>query len=117
MDKHLDLLATLHIVYHALGAVAGLTILFVLGGAGILSHDPGDAAVLLLIGSVLSIFLLAFAAPGIIGAIGLIKRKRWSRIVLLVVGFFGLPNLPLGTALGIYTFWVLMRDDTVRVLV
>ena len=29
----------------------------------------------------------------------------------MVVGFLGLVNFPLGTAIGIYTFWVLLQDS------
>ncbi len=32
----------------------------------------------------------------------------------MIVGGLGLMDIPLGTALGAYTFWVLMQDDTVE---
>ena len=39
---------------------------------------------------------------------GLLQREAWARTVALVVGFVALLNVPLGTALGIYTLWVLL---------
>jgi hypothetical protein len=29
----------------------------------------------------------------------------------MVVGFLGLVNFPIGTAIGIYTFWVLLQGE------
>lgn len=116
MEKHLTLLATLQIVYHAFGVIAAGFILFILGGAGVLSEDPEAMAILGIVGSVLSTLLLVFAAPGIIGAVGILKRQGWARILLLIVAFFGLPNFPLGTGLGVYTFWVLMQDEAIQMM-
>ena len=39
---------------------------------------------------------------------GLLERESWARLLALVLGFVSLFNVPLGTALGIYTFWVLL---------
>jgi hypothetical protein len=59
---------------------------------------------------------LAFAGfwIGLFGAIevvigwGLLERQPWARIFGLIVGFLLLLRFPLGTALGIYTIWVLL---------
>lgn len=57
-------------------------------------------------------FLAYWLLPGLLAGIGLLKRKSWARILALVVGFFSLFSFPLGTALAIYTFWVLLQDDS-----
>lgn len=44
---------------------------------------------------------------GLLGA-GLIQREPWSRTLGLVMGFLALLDPPFGTALGVYTLWVLM---------
>ena len=56
------------------------------------------------------------AIPGIIAGVGLLQRKSWSRVLTLIVGAIGLLDIPVGTALGIYTFWVLMRDEAIEYL-
>ena len=43
---------------------------------------------------------------------GLLQRESWARILALVVGFLALLNVPLGTALGIYTLWVLLPGQS-----
>jgi hypothetical protein len=52
--------------------------------------------------------LLVKAATGFIAGWGLLRRQEWARTVALVVGFVALLNVPIGTALGIYTLWVLL---------
>ena len=37
----------------------------------------------------------------------LLTRQPWGRIFAIIFGILALINLPLGTALGIYTLWVL----------
>jgi hypothetical protein len=36
------------------------------------------------------------------------------RILVLVVSFFNLLHVPLGTLLGVYSLWVLLNDETIR---
>lgn len=119
MAKHIRALAILHIVYSALALLAGLVVLMILGGIGIaLNNLPeseemsvGVSSMLFFLGFLLGFALLLFALSGIIGGIGLMKRKPWARIAILVVSFFDLLHLPLGTALGVYTMWVLFHRD------
>jgi len=52
-----------------------------------------------------------FIATGIIGLIagwGLYERRPWARILAIVLAFLSLFHPPLGTAIGIYTLWVLL---------
>jgi hypothetical protein len=55
--------------------------------------------------------VLIFSVPAIIGGIGLLNQKRWSMILVLVLGCFKLFSFPVGTALGIYTIWVYAEDQ------
>ena len=57
------------------------------------------------------VLVVVLALPGIIAGIGLLNRWGWARILALIIGFFSLFEVPFGTALGIYTFWVLLQDD------
>jgi hypothetical protein len=40
------------------------------------------------------------------------RRRHWSRVGALLLGSVDLVLLPYGTALGMYTLYVLLRDDT-----
>jgi hypothetical protein len=63
--------------------------------------------------------ILAKAAAGFFAGWGLLQKEDWARTVALVVGFVALLNVPIGTALGIYTLWVLLpsqSDDEYKAL-
>lgn len=52
--------------------------------------------------------LLAGSLLGVIAGWGLLDRQPWARMLTIVLGFLHLLNMPFGTALGIYTLWVLL---------
>jgi hypothetical protein len=57
------------------------------------------------------LFVFAKGALCVAAGIGLLQRASWGRITALVAGFLSLLNIPLGTALGIYTIWALLAGD------
>ncbi len=60
---------------------------------------------------VMSVFLLCKAAAGFVAGIGLLQRAEWSRMLAIVLGCLSLINAPFGTAIGIYTLWVLLSPN------
>jgi hypothetical protein len=58
--------------------------------------------------SAIAIFVLAKALCGFIAGWGLMQREPWARMIALVLGFISLFNVPFGTAVGVYTLWVLL---------
>lgn len=111
--EHYQLLGILHIVYSSFVAIGGLALIFVSKHifAFILQfaqHNPGPPA---FVGPLLELVgwvLVIRAAAGIAGGIGLLQRAHWGRVLTLVVGFTSILSLPFGTALGVYTIWVLL---------
>ena len=59
----------------------------------------------------MAIFLIAQAAAAFLAAWGLLQRKHWARTLALILAFLALLHFPLGTALGVYTLWVLLADE------
>jgi hypothetical protein len=57
------------------------------------------------------IFLGLFGVLHLVLAWGLFEREPWARMLGLVVAFLALLRFPLGTALGIYTLWVLLPEE------
>ena len=127
MEKHITLVGTLNIVYSAL-TVLGAGILFVLGGwfgqffeslmrDGYLRPHEVPIEVLDIVPVVLfliGLMMLIVALGGIIGGLGVLNKKEWARILLLVISFFTLVRIPLGTILGVYSIWTLLNDETIR---
>jgi hypothetical protein len=123
MERHIQILGILHIVCGALSFLAGCAAFVIFFGigefVGSIEDFPGPAqdnapAILAVIGAVIACMLVILSIPDIVGGIGLIARKEWARILLLIVAFFELLFVPLGTLLGIYTIWVLFNNDTIR---
>jgi hypothetical protein len=52
--------------------------------------------------------LIAGGILGIVTGWGLLERRPWARTLAIVLGVFRLFDMPFGTALGIYTLWVLL---------
>ncbi len=123
MDKHVQILGILHIVYSSLGVLIGAILFIFFAGLGTFigsipdvpsPAQEGVPAILFIIGFAVGSLLFLFSIPGIVGGIGLLKYKEWARILTLIVGFFDLLHIPLGTALGAYTIWALLNDETIK---
>jgi len=115
MQKHVTLLGALFIAYHVLGLVVGIVIMSVLSSIGCLTGDPTAMTILTAVGVGIGTFLIVLSIPGLVAGIWLLKRRPWARMLTLIVGAFDLIDIPLGTALGVYSFWVLLHDDTIRI--
>lgn len=62
----------------------------------------------------LGIFLGFFGVLHLVLAWGLFERQPWARALGLVLGILALLRIPFGTALGIYTLWVLAPEQSAR---
>lgn len=111
MDQHVTILGWLYIVSNAILLPIGLCGLLFFVGIGFVSADPTAFSVLGIIGMVSVLFFTALALPGLLTGYGLLKRKKWGYILGIVMGFLNLVNLPVGTAIGIYTLFVLFQDS------
>jgi hypothetical protein len=56
--------------------------------------------------------LALFGVAHLVLAWGLFQREPWARTLGLVIGFLALLRPPFGTALGIYTIWVLLPQQS-----
>ena len=112
MKKHIELLGILHLVYSGLALFIGAFCFVLMSGIGFLTHDAVAMSVLGTIGMIVCILITVLAIPGIIAGIGLLRMKSWARIVAIIVGCLNLLHVPFGTALGVYTLWVLLNDES-----
>ncbi len=112
MEKHVTLIAAFHIGYAILGVLFGIFFWVLFTAIGVKTGDAEAMAILGFIGRFIFIFAFVFAVPGVIGGVALLKRRPWGRIWTLVLSVILLLDIPLGTALGIYSIWVLVQDET-----
>lgn len=116
MEKHIQLVTVLQIGLGIMGLLFAGVIFFFFIGMGFIADDPEGMTVLSIIGTAAAVMFGFTSIPSIVGGIGLLRRKAWSRIVLMIVSVFDLLNIPIGTAVGAYTLWVMMQDETVALL-
>jgi len=112
VQGHVHLLGIFWLAISAFNTIGGV-ILYILANT-LFAHLHGmgapeaPTAFLRPLLSVIAIFILAKAACGFIAGWGLMQREPWARIIALVLGFISLFNVPFGTAVGVYTLWVLL---------
>jgi len=116
MDKHVTVVAALQIGFSILGILFGALIFFVMTSIGVFVEDELAFMVLSIVGTFLGTFMLVLSIPGIIGGVGLLKRKNWARILVIILSVLDLINFPIGTAVGIYSIWVLVQPETKELL-
>ena len=119
METHVKVLGILHIVFGALGILAGLGLLVLFGGiAGLVEATTSsqDARVTIPILNIVAWalfgFLFVISIPGVIAGMGLLQYQNWARILTIVLSALNLLNVPIGTALGVYGLWVLLSTGT-----
>lgn len=111
VEHHLQLLGVLWIADAVLHGVGGCVLLIVANTIfGRYSNGEHPAFLHPLLSGI-GIFILVKAAVSLITGLGLVERQSWGRPLALVMAFFALLNVPLGTALGVYTLWVLLSPQ------
>jgi hypothetical protein len=111
VQRHVHLLGILWLAFSALNAIAGVALYIIANTLFAPGGGTGAPAFLHPLLSVVGIFVLGKAALGFIAGWGLLQREPWARIVALVLGFISLFNIPFGTAIGVYTLWVLLPSQ------
>ena len=115
MDRQINLIGILWIVMGGLSLLFGLMgFLLLFGISFIPDMGPEAPFILRIVGSFAVFFFALMGVPKIIAGIGLLKKKEWARILTLIVSFISLLNIPLGTALGIYSIIILLKEESVQ---
>ena len=115
ISKHITILSLLLIVLDSFKLVLGISLYVGIPFASSFIPDYDAASMVGGIGEGIGLVVMLLSIPGIIGGIGLINYKKWSRLLALIICVFKLLSIPFGTALGIYGIWVLMQDDAIDI--
>jgi len=112
LERHLHIVGILWIALGALFAIPAAVFLLLGTGTHVVIHSqdffPGILPLLL---SIAAGTLLILAVGGICVGIGLMQHRPWARVTAIILGVLALFHPPFGTALGIYTLWVLLADE------
>jgi hypothetical protein len=114
MKQHVTLVGALHVGFGILGLLGALAIYLTFDFVyQFVEEEPFVEEMFEFLGSTLSIIILFISVLGIIGGIGLFSYKPWSRILVMIVSAINCLNVPVGTAKGVYSIWVLMQPETI----
>lgn len=104
---HVRLLGILWIASAAVHLIPGFFLLAFMGpGANFFPPDVPPFVPHLM--HFIGLALLGGAVLNLIAGWGLFDRQPWARTLAIVLACFNLLNMPFGTALGVYTLWVLL---------
>ena len=111
LESHVRLLGLIHLISNGIFLVIGAFLFMLLTGIGVATGEREAMGFLTVVGTSLAGLMALLGLPGMLAGYGLLKRKSWARILAIVVGVLGLPNFPVGTAIGLYTIWVLFQKS------
>lgn len=115
MKSHVNFLGVLQVTWGAIGLVLGASLfLLAAGAAAIVRTSPGDPWTAIFTSLLFAVFAAALALDGwanIWVGRGIRQLRPAGRTGAFVVSVINLFVLPFGTALAIYSFWVLLHND------
>jgi hypothetical protein len=115
MRKHVVVVGAIHIGFGFLGLILAVGVFFVLNFArGMVGSDEIATTVLRFLSVSLPLLVGFMSTLGLIGGIGLLSFQSWARYLIIVVAALGCLNIPIGTLKGVYSLWVLLQDETIK---
>jgi len=109
LQQHVTILGWLYIVGHAVFLAIGAFVFLLLVGLAPVTGEPEPMWILGVVGTAIGLLFAALGVPGLLAGYGLLTKKPWARVLAMVVGILSLVNFPVGTAIGLYTLWVLTQ--------
>ncbi len=118
MATHVRILAWFNIVIGGLGVLAAC---ITFAGASALpailaavAHEAAEIpiGVIQIVVTFIVGMILVLSLPSLILGFGLYHFRPWARILGLVLAAINLLNLPFGTVVSLYAFWVLLKPET-----
>lgn len=115
MNKHVTVVGAINIAFGVLG-ILGAIVLFVCFDfvENLVTDDDVATMVMQIIKVIVPILLFVYSCIKLVGGIGLLSYKFWARYVVIVLSALSCLNIPVGTLIGVYSLWVLLQDDTLK---
>jgi hypothetical protein len=124
VQQNLRMLGVLWCIFGAYRILTGLIGIFVLRIATLRSfsgepwiwggrfHGPFGTPWMAALLPLIAVVSIAAALMAFLVAFGLMTRQPWGRVLGIIVAILSLWKFPFGTALGIYTLWVLVPAES-----
>ncbi|HBC77350.1 MAG TPA: hypothetical protein DCZ51_01905 [Bacteroidales bacterium] len=115
MRKHVTVVGAIHIGFGFIGLILAMGAFFALNFAkGVVGNDEIPSMVLGFLSVSVPLLIGFLSTLGLIGGIGLLSFQSWARYLVMIVAAVGCLNIPIGTLKGVYSLWVLLQDETLK---
>jgi hypothetical protein len=115
MKKHVTVVGAIHIGFGFIGLIGALAAFFALNFAkGVVGNEEIPSMVLGFLSVSVPLLIGFLSTLGLVGGIGLLSFQPWARYLVMVVAAIGCLNIPIGTLKGVYSLWVLLQDETMK---
>ena len=115
MRTHIRVLGWLHLVLGVLDLLLALAMFGLFAGIGLLAGmdgEPGGLVMGGILGTILAGIVTLTAIPNFLAGWGLLQYRNWARWLTLILAALNIFKFPWGTAVGIYTFVILLDDES-----
>jgi len=106
INRHVKILAWIHIVMGG-----GLLLVALALTTTVFFARPEYIHTLPFLLGLFSWLTIGLFIPSLVGGIGLLRKKRWARVLIICVSVECLFAFPVGTALGAYGLWALVKRE------
>jgi len=115
MKKHVTVVGAIQIGFGFIGLIGTLAAFFALNFAkGVVGNEEIPSMVLGFLMVTIPLLIGFLSTLGLVGGIGLLSFQSWARYLVMIVSAIGCLNIPIGTLAGVYSLWVLLQDETIR---
>jgi hypothetical protein len=115
MRKHVVVVGAIHIGFGFIGLIGAVAVFVALRFAkGFVGGEDIPQMVLSFLSVSLPLLIGFLSTLGLVGGIGLLSFQSWARYLIIVVAALGCLNIPIGTLKGVYSLWVLLQDETIK---
>ncbi len=115
MQKHVTVVGSVQIGFSVLGLMGAVAIFVSLTFArGFTENDDVAQTVLRFLSISLPVLIGFLSTIGLVGGIGILVYKPWARYLVVVISALDCLIIPFGTVKGVYSIWVLVQDETIK---
>jgi hypothetical protein len=115
MQKHVTVVGSVQIGFSVLALMGAVAIFVALTFArGFTEYDDVAQTVLGFLSISLPVLVGFLSTLGLVGGIGLLVYKPWARYLVVVISALDCLIIPFGTVKGVYSIWVLVQDETIK---
>lgn len=112
-EEHNRALGICHLVYGGLHTLLMFAMaLFMFAFLRMIPNEPHalPPQIFLIFGILFLFYSLFFTLPSFVAGYAMLKRKSWARTASIIAAVLEAMNVPIGTAVCIYSFWFLFSD-------